>query len=620
MDFSALVCLLSLVVFSHSFTIHRLSKEKVVIIDEGKTKYDIPFLNQESKTPLVEGDIALPPGRNALRNTTYRWKFPIPYILTDSLDLNAKGVIHQVFEVYRLKSCVDFKPYEGESSFIKFEKLDGCWSQVGDLQTGQQLSLGQDCDYKATIEHELLHALGFYHEQSRTDRDDYIKIWWDQVLPGMEHNFVKYNDQFITDQNTPYDYESIMHYGPYTFNKHPNIPSITAKIPELTSAIGQYLDFSRLDLKRLNKMYNCSSSLTFMDQCTFEYINICGMIQHSNDDSNWSHVKGSSGMEDHTLTGQCRDAGYFMYFNTKFGKIDETALLESRILYPKRQLQCLQFFYKMTGSPKDLLVVWIRIYDETGNIQKLVKMQTFSGDLEHSWKIAHVQLNASSKFRYAFQGVKKDPENSQGGIFIDDISLAETRCPRGVWQIPKFSKLLQTTKIGDYIQSPRFYSPEGYGYGIQLLPHSYELNYTGAFFHLTSGENDDNLQWPAANRQVTITVLDQNPDIKLRISPSRSFTTDGKLIIPGSNGLLYWDRPSKTGTYDSTCDCYRSWTWGWNVLISHYDLQRRNYLKNDDLIVFIDFEDLTPLIKTEVPVKRADSSPEHNKPSSNNDI
>ncbi|KAG2468704.1 MEP1A protein, partial [Polypterus senegalus] len=358
-------------------------------------------------------------------------------------DLNAKGVIHQVFEVYRLKSCVDFKPYEGESSFIKFEKLDGCW-------------------IAAAAELRDLH------------------------LAGMEHNFVKYNDQFITDQNTPYDYESIMHYGPYTFNKHPNIPSITAKIPELTSAIGQYLDFSRLDLQRLNKMYNCY-------------------------------------------------AGYFMYFNTKFGVIDETALLESRILYPKRQLQCLQFFYKMTGSPKDLLVVWIRTYDETGNIQKLVKMQTFSGDLEHSWKIAHVQLNATSKFRYAFQGLKKDPANSQGGIFIDDISLAETRCPRGVWQIPKFSKLLQTTKIGDYIQSPRFYSPEGYGYGIQLLPHSYELNYTGAFFHLTSGDNDDNLQWPAANRQVTITVLDQNPDIKLRISPSRSFTTDGKLIIPELN-------------------------------------------------------------------------------------
>lgn len=27
--------------------------------------------------------------------------------------------------MYRLKSCVDFKPYEGEKSFIKFEKRGG---------------------------------------------------------------------------------------------------------------------------------------------------------------------------------------------------------------------------------------------------------------------------------------------------------------------------------------------------------------------------------------------------------------------------------------------------------------------------------------------------------------
>lgn len=55
---------------------------------------------------------------------------------------------------------------------------------MGDQQAGQVLSLGTGCDHKAVIEHELLHALGFYHEQSRADRDDYVKIWLDQVTPG----------------------------------------------------------------------------------------------------------------------------------------------------------------------------------------------------------------------------------------------------------------------------------------------------------------------------------------------------------------------------------------------------------------------------------------------------
>nr|XP_006626070.1 PREDICTED: meprin A subunit alpha [Lepisosteus oculatus] len=589
---------------------HRTSRwAQAFAIDEEQKRYDIPFLNRASKTALVEGDMALPRGRNALINPAYRWKFPIPYILTDSLDLNAKGVIFQAFEMYRLKSCVDFKPYEGEKSFIKFEKLDGCWSQVGDLQTGQQLSLGEGCDYKATIEHELLHALGFYHEQSRTDRDDYINIWWNEVLPGMEHNFVKYDDSFITDLNTPYDYESIMHYGAYSFNKNPGVPSITAKIPELTSVIGQYLDFSKLDLLRLNRMYNCSSSLTLLDQCAFEYINICGMIQNPNDDDDWVHTKSTPQAEDHTLLGQCKDSGFFMYFNTQIGQTDESAFLESRTLYPKRKLQCLQFFYKMTGSPKDKLVVWVRMDDKAGNVQKLVEVQTFSGDGDHSWKIAHVPLKADMKFRYAFQGIRGDPTQSTGGIFIDDINLIETRCPSGVWQIKNFTSLLKTSAVGNYIQSPRFYSPEGYGYGIQLIPNSYADGYIGAFFHLTSGEYDAALEWPAGNRQVTITVVDQDPDIRFRLSSARSFTTSGKQLIPGSNNLLFWDNPSKTGTYDPTCDCYRSWTWGWNGIFPHSDLYRRNYMKNDDLILLIDFEDLTPLIKSEVPVKpRSESS------------
>lgn len=82
------------------------------------------------------------------------------------------------------------QPSENTSHLIKQITLTGlaiagrCWSYVGDLQTGQVLSLGPGCDHKAVIEHELLHALGFYHTQSRQDRDDYVKIWLDQVTEG----------------------------------------------------------------------------------------------------------------------------------------------------------------------------------------------------------------------------------------------------------------------------------------------------------------------------------------------------------------------------------------------------------------------------------------------------
>uniref|UniRef100_A0A3B3IKU8 Metalloendopeptidase n=1 Tax=Oryzias latipes TaxID=8090 RepID=A0A3B3IKU8_ORYLA len=563
-----------------------------------------PLLNEGSDANLIEGDILLPKERNALINERYRWQFPIPYILGDDLDLNAKGCVHQAFEVYRLKSCVDFKPYEGEKSYIKFEKQGGCFSSVGKQSDGQILSLGPGCDHKAVIEHELLHALGFYHEQSRTDRDDYVNIWLDQVKPGLEHNFNAYNDDFITDQNTAYDYESVMHYRPFSFNKNESIPTITTKIPEFYYIIGQYLDFSEKDTLRLNRMYNCSGPLTLLDQCAFEYASICGMIQASTDDVDWVHTKSTADAEDHTLLGRCRDAGYFMYLNTRIGNPQDSALLESRTLYPKRKIQCLQFFYKMTGNVQDKLVIWVKMDDGTGVVRSMRKIHTFQADSDHTWKIAHVQMEMEVKFRYAFQAVRGDPSASSGGIYIDDISLTETRCPSAVWTIHNFSKIMETADNNTVLNSPRFYSPEGYAYGVRVKPLSeysdFTGNYTGLYFHLASGENDLILQWPAINRQATLVVMDQDPNILLRMSSARSLTTD---MSKASDGNYRWDNPSKVGTYDSSCDCYRGESWGWRNFIKHFDLRRRNYLKNDDLIIFIDFEDLTSLIHTEVPVK-----------------
>ncbi|CAJ1077186.1 meprin A subunit alpha-like [Xyrichtys novacula] len=591
---------LGLVTLATSFTLPP-THEVHEVYENGEDEN--PFQNLGSDTDLFEGDILRKKGKNALIDESYRWKMPIPYILGDDLDLNAKGCVHQAFEMYRLKSCVDFKPYEGEKTYIKFEKRGGCFSMVGDQQNGQILSLGPGCDHKAVIEHELLHAVGFYHEQSRTDRDDYVDIWLEEVTPGYEHNFNKYNDDFITDQNTAYDYESIMHYRPFSFNKNESAPTVTTKIPEFFNIIGQYLDFSKMDTLRLNRMYNCSGPLTLLDQCAFEYASICGMVQVSPDDADWVHSKSSVGNEDHTVLGQCRDAGYFMHFNTSTGKPQETALLESRTLYPKRKLQCLEFFYKMTGNLTDRLVIWAKVDDGTGTVRRMKKLHTIHADTDHSWKIAHVQMEIGVKFRYAFQAVRGNPAGSSGGIYIDDISLSETRCPNAVWRIQNFSQIMATADNNTVINSPRFYSREGYGYGVRLIPLSsysdYTGNYVGLYFHLASGENDAVLKWPAVNRQATLVVMDQNPDILQRMSTARSLTTDMK---PLSDGKLLWDRPSKVGVYDASCDCHRGPSWGWRNFVKHFDLNRRDYLKNDDLFILTDFDDITSLIKTEVPI------------------
>lgn len=63
--------------------------------------------------------------------------------------------------------------------------------------------------------HELGHALGFFHEQARPDRDRFVKVLWQNVQQKEKYNFKKATPQMTVSFNKPYDYASIMHYGKY---------------------------------------------------------------------------------------------------------------------------------------------------------------------------------------------------------------------------------------------------------------------------------------------------------------------------------------------------------------------------------------------------------------------
>ena len=61
-----------------------------------------------------------------------------------------------------------------------------CYSFIGRLGYGQDLSLSRSgCVYHHLVQHEVLHALGFHHEQKRSDRDQYIRVQLENVTPGV---------------------------------------------------------------------------------------------------------------------------------------------------------------------------------------------------------------------------------------------------------------------------------------------------------------------------------------------------------------------------------------------------------------------------------------------------
>ena len=59
-----------------------------------------------------------------------------------------------------------------------------CQSHIGKKGGKQLLSLGSGCKNRGHVTHELMHALGFFHEHTRPDRDKFVKILWDSILPG----------------------------------------------------------------------------------------------------------------------------------------------------------------------------------------------------------------------------------------------------------------------------------------------------------------------------------------------------------------------------------------------------------------------------------------------------
>lgn len=127
----------------------------------------------------------------------------------------------------------------------------------------------------------------------------------------------------------------------------------------------------------------------------------------------------------------------------------------------------------------------------------------------------------TKKFRVVFEG-RKGSGTSLGGLSIDDINLSETRCPHHIWHIRNFTQFIGSPNGTLY--SPPFYSSKGYAFQIYLnLTH---VTNAGIYFHLISGANDDQLQWPCPWQQATMTLLDQNPDIRQRMSNQRSITTD----------------------------------------------------------------------------------------------